>query len=147
MEVKKIIILLLIPIFIFLSLFLFSDNSQYKRIGDTNFYLLPNETGQESFLYHNGESDEKVFSPITHEGLVHDVFWNQQFIIVKCSRQKDEKIGHWYIINNIKDYKYSELGIRHFLNEQDYLNALDSLGVHEINMEHTVGKIPWRIHF
>lgn len=138
---------LLITIFSLISLFLYSDNSQYKQIGDTSFYLLPNEMGQESFLYHDGESDEEVFFPITHEGFVRDVFWCRQFIIVKCSQQKDGKIEHWYIMNNIKDYKYSELRIRHFFKEQDYINALDSLGVHEINMEHTDGKIPWKLHF
>ena len=54
MEIKKIIILLLTVKFVTLLLFLFGDISQYKQIGDTNFYLLPNEIGQESFLYHKG---------------------------------------------------------------------------------------------
>ena len=64
MEIKKIIILLIV-VFIPLSLFLFSDMSQYKQIGDTHFYLLPNEMGQESFLYHDGEA-KGVFFPIHH---------------------------------------------------------------------------------
>ena len=65
MEIKK-IILLLIVVFVPLSLFLFSDISQYKQIGDTHFYLLPNEMGQESFLYYDG-GEESVFYPINHK--------------------------------------------------------------------------------
>ena len=140
---SKIIIILLIIILIPLSLFLFSDNSQYKQIGDTHFFLLPNGTGQESLLYHDG-GDDSGFYPITHEGLVHDVYWNQQSIIIKCSEQKKE---HWYIIRNIDDYNYPKFCIRHFLTEKDYRNALDSLRIHEKDMKHTDGTIPWRIHF
>lgn len=142
MEIKKIIIILIIAVFVPLSLFLFSDISQYKQIGDTHFYLLPNGIGQESLLYHDGEK-EALFFPINHEGLVHDVYWNQQYIIIKCSQQEDE---HWYIIRNIKDYNYPKFEIQHFLNENDYESALDSLGISEKCMEHTDGSIPWSLH-
>lgn len=142
MEVKKIIRILLIAILGLMSLLLFSDISQYKQIGDTHFYLLPNELGQESFLYHDG-GEEGVFYPISHKGIVHDVYWNQQFIIIKCSHQEEE---NWYIINNIKDYNYPEFNIQHFLSEYDYQRALDTMKVYEIKMEHTDGIIPWSLH-
>ena len=141
MEIKKIIILLIV-VFIPLSLFLFSDMSQYKQIGDTHFYLLPNEMGQESFLYHDGEA-KGVFFPIHHKGTVHDVYWNQQYIIIKCSEQEEE---HWYLMRNIKDYNYQRFMIQHFLNENDYKRSLDSLGISENKMEHTDGTIPWSLH-
>lgn len=141
MEIKKIIILLIV-VLIPLSLFLFSDMSQYKQIGDTHYYLLPNGTGQESLLYHDGGEDG-IFYPINHKGIVHDVYWNQQFVIIKCSELKEE---NWYIIRNIKDYNYSEFKIQHLQNENDYQSALDSLGIAEKNMEHTDGNIPWSLH-
>lgn len=134
--------ILVIVIFISLSLFLFSDNSQYKQIGDTHFYLLPNESGKESFLYHDG-GEGGMFYPINHQGIVHDVYWNQQFIIIKCSQQREE---NWYIIKNIKDYSYSKFNILNFTNEDDYQRALDSLKIYEIKMEHTDGNIPWGLH-
>ena len=142
MEIKKIIILLIIEIFVTFLLFLFSDNSQYKQIGDTNFYLLPNEIGQESFLYHNG-GKEGVFYPIYHKGFVHDVYWNKQYIIIKCNQKKVE---NWYIIRNIEDYNYSKFNIHHYLKDSDYKRALDSLLIDEIRMEHTNGTIPWSLH-
>ena len=141
MEIKK-IILLLIVVFVPLSLFLFSDISQYKQIGDTHFYLLPNEMGQESFLYYDG-GEESVFYPINHKGTVHDVHWNQQYIIIKCREQKKE---NWYLIRNIEVYNYPAFDIKHYLNEIDYQSAIDSLGVSESNMEHTDGTIPWSLH-
>lgn len=144
MEIKKIIILLIIVIFVtfLLFLFLFSDNSQYKQIGDTNFYLLPNEIGQESFLYHNG-GKEGVFYPIHHKGFVHDVYWNKQYIIIKCNKNNEE---NWYIIRNIEVYDYSKFNIHHYLKDSDYKRALDSLLIDELRMEHTNGTIPWSLH-
>jgi hypothetical protein len=141
MEIKKIVILLIV-VFIPFSLFLFSDISQYKQIGNTHFYLLPNEMGIESFLYHDG-GEEGIFYPINHKGTVHDIYWNQQYIIIKCSEQKEE---NWYLMRNIKDYNYPKFMIQHFLNENDYKRVLDSLGISETNMEYTDGTIPWSLH-
>ena len=142
MGVKKIIIVLSVVVLAALSICLFSDNTQYKQIGDTSFYLLPNEQGQESFLYHNGGGGN-VFIPISHEGIVHDVYWNRHVVIVKCSQSSQE---HWYVIRNIKDYNYHDFEILHFMRECDYQVALDSLGGQEKRMEHTDGSIPWTIH-
>lgn len=142
MEVKKISIILLIAILIPLSLLLFSDISQYKQIGDTHFYLLPDEIGTESVLYHDG-GDRGVFYPINHKGIVQDVYWNQQYIIIKCSQQNEE---NWYIIKNIKDYIYSKFNIQHFTNENDYQRAIDSMKIDETTMGHTGGDVPWSLH-
>lgn len=120
----------------------FYDNIKYKQIGNTNFYLMPNAQEYESFLYHDG-GEEGIFNPIYHKGIVHDVYWNQQYIIIKCSEQKDE---YWYLMRNIKDYNYSKFRIQHFLDENDYKRSLDSLGISEKNMEHTDGTIPWSLH-
>ena len=104
---------------------------------------MPNAQGEESFLYHD-EGEEGIFYPINHNGSVHDVYWNQQYIIIKCREQKKE---NWYLIRNLKDYNYPKFDIKHYLNENDYKRSLDSLGISEKNMEHTDGTIPWRIHF
>lgn len=129
--------------FYFLFIFVFFyDNIQYKQIGNTNFYLMPNAQGEESFLYHDG-GEKGIFYPINHNGVVHDVYWNQQYVIIKCSEQKKE---NWYLIRNLKDYNYPKFDIKHYLNEIDYQSAIDSLGVSESNMEHTDGNIPWSLH-
>ena len=122
--------------------FFFGDISQYKQIGDTNFYLRPNEAGKESILCHNG-GVKGISLPIYHEGLVHDVYWNHQVIIIKCSEQNKE---HWYIVKNVDDYNYSDFHIKHFLNETEYRKSLDSLRLCEENMKNTNGAIPWSLH-
>lgn len=132
-----------VSIFYFAFIFVFFyDNIQYKQIGNTNFYLMPNDHGEGAFLYHDG-GEEGVFYPINHKGIVRDVYWNQQFVIIKCSQQRDE---NWYLIRNLKDYNYSEFNIQCFTNEGDYQSALDSLKIYEIKMEHTDGSIPWSLH-
>lgn len=138
--VKVVKWLIIVTICLYLSyvvfiLFFFFDNSHYKQIGDTHFYLSPNGTGQESRLFHDG-GERGIFYPINHEGLVHDVYWNQLYLIVKCSQGKEE---NWYIIRNIEDYNYPKFRIRHLLNENDYQGALDSLGISEECMEHIAG--------
>lgn len=142
MKVKKIIWLIAVAILLFLSFF-FSDISQYKQIGDTHFYLLPNFNEDKSLLYHDNGHKRCGFFPIYHKGSVQDVYWNQQFIIIKCSQQKE---WNWYIIKNIKDYNYREFNILHLLNENDYQRTLDSLRIDETKMEYTDGSIPWSLH-
>lgn len=46
----------------------FYDNIQYIQIGDTHFYLLPNEMGQESFLYHDG-GEKGAFQMVQYLGV------------------------------------------------------------------------------
>ena len=145
MEIKKVKIPLLLFICSILAMIGLSDHSQYKQIGDTNFYLLPDVVnGEKSLLYHDRGSGHRVFFPISHEGSVNHVYWNQEVLIVKCCQHKTE---HWYLMNNVRDYNYPNFNVRHFLYIKDYQNALDSLGIVETDMEHTDGKIPWRIHF
>ena len=144
MEVKKIVrriigtLLILVP----LTIFLFSDSSQYKQIGDTHFYLLQNELGHESHLYHDGGDKEPSY-PIYSNGDVHDVTWNQQYIIIKCQTQKGIE---WYILKNLEDYDYPQFNVKHYVNEKNYKCALDSMRINEAKMEHTDGHIPWSLH-
>jgi hypothetical protein len=148
MEVKKIRLLVIIVaiLFIPISVFLFSDNTQYKQIGDTHFYLLPDWQGKGAFLYHDGGA-VNGFYRLSHEGIVCDVYWNQQFIIIKCCKSKEGPIKYWYILKNIKEYNWEKFKVRQFVNKNDYELAIDSMGIYEKDMEHTDGKIPWRIHF
>lgn len=145
MENKKIKILLIITVLLPLSLILFSDNSQYKQIGDTKFYLLPDWEGNGSFLYHSGDLRDGFYN-IKHYGVINEVYWNNQFVICKCGESHKDSISHWYILKNIKEYNYKEFHMKQYNNANDYESALDSLHISEKSMKHTNGKIPWRIH-
>ena len=149
MEIKKIIasvfFIVLFPLY-FGVLTSCDLNPQYKQIGNTNFYLLPDWEGQGSYLHHN-DGKKGIFYNITHEGVVSDVYWNQQFLIITCSLSENHTIRYWYIMKNIKEYNWKKYEIKKFDNYTDYKIALDSIGLSEKIMEHTDGKIPWRIHF
>ncbi len=69
-----------------------------------------------------------MFFPIHHEGLVHDIFWNLHFIIIKCGQEQTE---HRYVIRNTVDYSYPEFKVKHFINEKDYQDCLYSLHIQE----------------
>lgn len=146
MEKYKIVILAIFAIP--LSAIIFSDNTQFKRIGKTHFYLLPIGVDDIKIcLYHDdGSRSNGPCIGINQEGQICDVFWNQQYVITKNSNTKNGPIKHWYIMNNIKTYSWKELGIREFSNITDYSNALDSIGLQEKQMRHTDNTIPWRLH-
>ena len=141
MEIKKVIILVIAALLPFSC-----DFTECKRIGDTNFYLLPDWQGRGSYLYHD-DDERGGFFPITHEGIVRDVYWNQRFVIIKCSQSDDHSIKYWYIMNNIKKYSWNRFEIKQFQNVGEYEIALDTIGVSEKQMNHTDGTIPWRISF
>ena len=146
MEIKKIVAFVLIVVLVPLSLWVFSDNTQYKQIGTTHFYLLPDWQGIGSYLHHDGGTSGGFYK-ITHKGSISDVYWNRQYVIVKCCQIDSDTIEYWYVMKNIKEYDWKMFEIKQFLNGKDYKMALDSLGLSEKQMEHTDGQIPWRIHF
>ena len=127
-------------------LLLSCDNTQKRQIGDTHFFLMEDEQGNGSLLYHN-EGSQHPFYAITHEGVVDDVYWDNHYIIVKCSQPESDTIQYWYILNNIEEYDWKMFEVRQFHSALDYNAALDSMGLSEKQMDHTDGTIPWRIQF
>ena len=142
MEIKKTTIVACLTFLMFLS----CDNTQYKQIGDTNFYLMPGLSGNGSFVYYR-EDSSPGFMSIKHEGIVNDIYWNKQYIIAKCCQPDNDAIKYWYVMNNIDEYNWEKIEIRQYLKKKDYENALDSIGLSEKEMEHTDGSIPWGIHW
>lgn len=131
---------------------IFFDNMQYKQIGDTNFYLLQEPPGVESHLKHK-EDGSSLFLDMEHEGAVNDVYWDKDYIIIKCcnlhkndSQIADSQIRFWYIIKNLEYYNWKEFDMKMYTDQTDYNKALDSIGINEDAMKHTDGNIPWRIH-
>ena len=144
MEIKKITIFLLVTVLLLFPFLSSCDFTQYKRIGDTNFYLYEDIHGN-ALLYHN-EGRKRPSYAISHEGIVSDVYWNQKYIIVKCCQSDNDTIKYWYVMKNKKEYVWKEFEIKVFNNIIDYEMAIDSMGLSEEHMEYTDGSIPWRIH-
>lgn len=74
MEINKIIasVLFIVLLPMYFGVLISCDNTQYKQIGDTNFYLLPDWEGHGSYLHHSG-GEKGGFHNVTHEGIVSDV--------------------------------------------------------------------------
>lgn len=143
-DVRKINILIIFVVII--SFFISCDNTQYKQIGNTTYYLFPDYNGENAFLYFKGKTKEAFF-PIRHDGTISSVYWNNQFVIIKCGKSCKEPIKYWYIMKNIEEYNWKKFEIKQYLSPKDYENALDSIGLSEKRMEHTDGSIPWGIHW
>lgn len=131
---------------------IFFDNIQYKRIGNTNFYLLQEQLGVESHLKLK-EDGSSLFFDMGHKGVVNDVYWNEDYIIIKCRNRSendsqiiDSQIRFWYIIKNLEYYNWKEFDMKMYSDQTDYNKALDSIGINENVMKHTDGNIPWGIN-
>lgn len=125
------------------SLLVSCDFPQYKQIGDTNFLIWEGDTGTGAYLCYS--ENPGSFISFNNEGIICDVFWNDQYVIAKSSESGREPITYWYILKNIDYYRYKDFEVREYLTQKDYTSALDSLGLVEKNMRHTDGSIPWRL--
>ena len=104
MEVKKIIVFIIIVILLFSSC-VFGDITQYKQIGDTEYYLVES-TGNVPYVnIHYYKYKDGFGESVKYKGFAKDIYWNDEFIIVKCTN-RDSRI----IINNIQGITHMHLG-------------------------------------
>ena len=96
--------IIIVTVLLIISFLSSCDNTQYKQIGDTNFYLIEDWKGN-AHLYHNEGSDHSFYA-IPHKGIISDVYWNQQYIIIKCCQSVNDTIKNWYVLKNKKEYVY-----------------------------------------
>ena len=144
MEINKITIIIIVAVLLSFPILLSCDNTQYKQIGDTYYYLMEDWQGNAHLYYKEGS--EHFFYAIAHEGVISDVYWNQKFIIIKCCQSDNDTIKFWYVMKNIKEYDWNDYEIKPYFNRKEYEIAIDSIGLSEEHMEHTDGTIPWRIN-
>lgn len=141
---SKYIIHILFAVFVFIIPS--CDISQYKRIGDTYFYLCESPYRDRAKLYLHDDTMGDNFLGIEHEGYVKDVYWDEDYIIIKCGEANCATISQWYIMNNINSVdKIHKLSKKSFTNANDYQKAITALHLIESNINHTDGNIPWRL--
>lgn len=131
-----------------IALFILSscDISQYKRIGNTNYYLSDGATSKYIFFLQSKKYG--TFEPISHKGIIQEIRWNNKYIILKCSKtSKDCNISYWYIMNYFEDkMDWKNLDIKEFVRLSDYQKALKAMHISECHMSYTNGNIPWSLH-
>lgn len=121
-------------------------NVQYKRIGNTEFYIMDDYiSGAGSFLYYS--TYKAVFEDVQTQNSIEDVYWNDDYILLVCADLDFAKGQHYYVLRQKPDFrqKDSPWNVREYTSIDKYEEVKDSLGLDEARMQHTDGNIPWRI--
>lgn len=143
---KSITIVLVLCLLGMISLIAGSDNSQYKRIGKTNFFIWE-DFAKHTIVYMDDNSDIAIG---IIDRNVRDVFWDERFILAECSEWlTDSLTTDYYIINLdscMNDSNKNIKGITFFSCINDYSREIKLLGLQKNKMKHTNGDIPWRLH-
>ena len=73
---------------LFVIVFISSKNTQYKRIGDTDFYLMHDNLNREGpSLFCNIKKG--AFKGVSNSGKIEDVYWNKDYILLECTKSAD----------------------------------------------------------
>lgn len=134
--------------FLFIGIFS-GDITQYKRIGTTNYYLVESMTesadgGLLSNLYFK---DEIGFGEsIKIKGYPKHIFWNENYIIVKCSDVYKNHIINYCIIKQVDNQRDAYHSFQEHNDSIEYKSAMSILGLDETKMNYTDDNIPWSLH-
>lgn len=141
----------IIIIFIIISI-AFGDNLRYKRIGNTNFYLMETYAiSKEGFplasLFYKHDSTE-IYEGVCMSGYPLYIMWNSDFIITKNYDGNHRKIINYNIIEIIhSNVSQNSFKVYEFSTKSRYHIALSNYGIDEQNLEHTDNNISWSFHF
>lgn len=125
------------------------DILQYKRIGDTNFYLVEPDGFPWPQIYYSRPSD-RGFYGLETEGFPYYIYWNDSIVIVKHSDSARKRLINYCIIKDLKindtinienNYELHE-----YMTKKEYEKAMDCLGLKESEMNQTDSSIPWSLH-
>ena len=147
MEVKKIIVFIIIVILLFSSC-VFGDITQYKQIGDTEYYLVES-TGNVPYVnIHYYKYKDGFGESVKYKGFAKDIYWNDEFIIVKCTNRDSRIIINYCIIEqHSRNNTYAPWKVYEYATEKDFEEAKRKYGLEEEKMNHTDSSIPWRLHW
>lgn len=149
MKKKYIYLIIIVPIFVFLLLWLNDMLSYSRRIGDTRFYLV--ETFATS---KKGKPLARLFYKQT-DGLGYDgeltyefpkvILWNDKYLIAKNYNGDSPAITSYTVINLKCTNTINNMSscIRKFTKKNDYENFLKENNIKESAMNKTGNHILW----
>ena len=118
------------------------DITQYKRIGITGYYLMEsigNEPYADMRYYKDGLFSESV----KYKGFAKDLYWNDKYIIVKCTNKNSQDIINYCIIEQYGgDNEYVPWVVHQYATEKEFEEAKATFGLEEEKMGYTDSKIP-----
>ena len=125
-----------------------SDITQYKRIGDTEYYLVES-FGNESYadLRYRKDADDFFSESIKYRGFAKDVYWNSEYIIIKCTEKNSREITNYCIIKQYsKNNSHVPWEVHEYATEMEFEDAKQLFNLDEEKMNHTNADIPWHLH-
>ena len=144
----------LIPILFFFVAWGLGDITQYKRIGDTNFYLV--ETMAESSegkplpgLYYSRNPQKEGFSGTNLGAIPFQLLWNNTYIVVKCTDRDSKRLIKYCIIKFCNTSIHGRAGnyvLHEYTTKKEYERAMGYYGLNESEMNQTDNRIPWSLH-
>lgn len=152
MEIKKIriifvggiiiLFIIMIPIVPFCG-----DITQYKRIGETNYYLVES-LGNEPYSDLHYRYENKHFGEsVKYKGFAKDLYWNDTYLIIKCTGKRSTEINNYCIIKQqSSSQKNVPWEVYEYQTEKEFESAKKKLGLNEEEMEYTSSCIPWSLH-
>ena len=142
--VAIVLLLLLIPTLLLCGFF-FGDITQYKRIGNTDYSLVEGMAAEGKPLAEIMHNEEGGFIGLSYEGFAKDIYWNDDYLIVKCSDRNSETIINYCIIEQ-KSNRRVPWRINEYKSKVDFEKAKQKLGLDESKMNYTDNHIPWSLH-
>ena len=147
MKIFKIIVCAEIVVFVFiLGGITFGDNFPYKRIGNTNFYLIESYAISKdghplACLYYKYDN---AYEGVRMSGFPLYIMWNEDYIITKNYDGKKNKIISYNIIESLQtDKSYMPVKVYEFSTKSAYHIALRNLGIDEKKINCTDNHLPW----
>lgn len=118
------------------------DITQYKKLGDTEYYLVEGIDGGYVDLYYRNDGESVKF-----RGFAKDIFWNEEYIIVKCTNRESNKIINYCIIEQYgRNNTYAPWKVYEYATKKEFDAAKKEFGLDEGKMNYTDTNIPWSFH-
>ncbi len=148
------LVIALIPILVLLVALGYGDIMQYKRIGDTNFYLVETMAMSSNGkplpgLYYSQNTSEEGFCGINLGAVPSQILWNCRYIVVKCIDRDNKKLISYCIIKILKTSSFDPADnyeLHEYTKKDEYEKAMRNFGLKESEMNHTDNIIPWSLH-
>jgi len=125
----------------------FGDITQYKRIGETDYYLVETEDGIYTDIYYYIDEESGFGESVKYKGFVKEIYWNDKYLIVKCTNRESQKIINYCIIEQYgRNDKYIPWKVHEYATKQEFEKAKIKFGLDEKKMNYTDSYIPWSLH-
>lgn len=141
----------LIVFFVIIAPITLGENLQYKRIGNTNFYLMETYAiSKEGLplanLYYKYD-DSETYEGVCMYGYPLYIMWNSDYVITKNYDGNHSKIISYNIIRVYQSKSTNKpFKVYEFLTKSAYYIGLHNLGIDEQILKCTDNNIPWSLH-